>query len=57
LTAQEFAGLADSSPKWKTLMETPRVTRKLLPKADHTCSRRVWHDQVAQWTAQWVRGW
>jgi exosortase A-associated hydrolase 1 len=55
LTAQEFADLAGASPKWISLMAAPRVTRQLLPKADHTCSRRVWHDQVAQWTADWVR--
>ncbi len=56
LTAQEFADVAET-PKWSGLMATPRVTRKLIPKADHTCSRRVWHDQVAQWTAEWVRSW
>ena len=55
LTAQEFAHLADSAPKWKTLMAAPRVTRKLLPKADHTCSRREWHEQVALWTAEWIK--
>ncbi len=57
LTAQEFADLADGSPKWQGLMGAPRVSRKLLPKADHTCSRKVWHEQVADWTAQWVRSW
>jgi exosortase A-associated hydrolase 1 len=57
LTAQEFADLADGSPKWRALMAVPRVTRYTLPKADHTCSRRVWHEQVAQWTAEWVRAW
>jgi exosortase A-associated hydrolase 1 len=57
LTAQEFSDLSQASPKWRTLMAAPRVTRKLLPKADHTCSRRAWHDQVAQWTADWVRSW
>jgi exosortase A-associated hydrolase 1 len=57
LTAQEFGDLADGSPKWKSLMGHERITRRLLPKADHTCSRRVWHEQVAQWTAQWVRSW
>ena len=25
--------------------------------ADHTFSRRVWRDQVASWTAAWVRSW
>lgn len=58
LTAQEFADLSASSPKWKSLMAAPRITRKLLPKADHTCSRREWHEQVAQWTVEWVKdGW
>ncbi len=57
LTAQEFSDLSGSSPKWTALMATPRITRKLLPKADHTCSRREWHDQVAQWTVAWVRSW
>ncbi len=57
LTAQEFADLADSSPKWATLLAAPRVTRRALPKADHTCSRREWHEQVAQWSADWVRSW
>ena len=57
LTAQEFSDLAAGSPKWQGLMGAPRVTRKLLPKADHTCSRREWHEQLAQWTADWVRSW
>jgi exosortase A-associated hydrolase 1 len=57
LTAQEFGDLADGTPKWRALLGAPRVTRHTLPKADHTCSRRVWHEQVAQWTAEWVRSW
>ncbi|MES2316896.1 MAG: hydrolase 1, exosortase A system-associated [Pseudomonadota bacterium] len=57
LTAQEFSDLASASPKWRTLLGAPRVTRHALPGADHTCSRRAWHDQVAQWTAAWVRSW
>ena len=55
LTAQEFAGLADGDPKWRSLLAAPRVARRSLPKADHTCSRREWHEQVAQWSADWVR--
>ncbi|MES2018651.1 MAG: hydrolase 1, exosortase A system-associated [Pseudomonadota bacterium] len=57
LTAQEFADLAQASPRWRDLLATPRVTRHMLAKADHTCSRRDWHDQVAQWTASWVLSW
>ncbi len=57
LTAQEFADVSAASPKWRALMAAPRVTNRLLPKADHTCSRRVWHDQMVQWTVEWVRHW
>jgi len=55
LTAREFEDLADGSEKWKTLMDAPRITRRALPKADHTCSRREWHEQVTRWTADWLR--
>jgi exosortase A-associated hydrolase 1 len=54
LTAQEFAGVAGSR-EWLRLLKDPRFTRRDLPKADHTCSRREWHDQVATWTREWVR--
>jgi exosortase A-associated hydrolase 1 len=57
LTAQEFSDLAGASPQWNALLGAPRVTRRALPKADHTCSRREWHEQVAQWSADWVRSW
>ena len=56
LTAHEFSELSGSAG-WSGLLAAPRITRRLLPKADHTCSRRVWHDQVAQWTADWLRSW
>lgn len=55
LTAQEFSDLSASSPKWTSLMAAPRFTRRLLPKADHTCSRREWHEQAARWTLEWVK--
>jgi exosortase A-associated hydrolase 1 len=57
LTAQEFSDIAAASPSWRRLLEAPRVTRRDLPGADHTCSRRVWRDQVALWTCDWVRSW
>jgi exosortase A-associated hydrolase 1 len=55
LTAQEFAGVVDGSPAWRRLLAAPRFTRHLLPGADHTCSRRAWHEQVARWTCDWLR--
>lgn len=56
LTGQEFCGLAESAP-WRGMMAAPRVTRYTLAGADHTFSRRVWRDQVAGWTCDWVRSW
>ena len=57
LTAQEFGDLAGASPHWQQLMASPRVTRKTLPRADHTCSRADWKDQVSAWTSDWLRSW
>ena len=57
LTAQEFSDLARGSPAWATLLGAPRVTSKALPGADHTCSRRAWHEQVTHWTAEWLYSW
>jgi len=57
LTAQEFAGVSVSTDEWRTLMAQQRVTRHDLAGADHTCSKRDWHDQVAAWTADWLRAW
>lgn len=57
LTAQEFGDLADGDAAWRRLLEHARVTRHHLPGADHTCSRRAWHDQVVDWTCDWMRAW
>lgn len=57
LTAQEFADVSASTDGWRKLMAQPRVTRHVLAGADHTCSKRDWHEQVAAWTAAWLRAW
>lgn len=57
LTAQEFEGVAKGSGRWVKLLADARVTRRELPGANHTFSRREWRDQVAAWTADWVRSW
>jgi len=54
LTAQEFADLPGSRPAWAALLGAARVSRKTLPKADHTCSRPEWHLQVCGWTRDWL---
>jgi uncharacterized protein len=53
LTAQEFADLSGQA-KWKKLLSAPRFERHTLPRADHTCSRREWHEQVSAWTIAWA---
>jgi len=57
LTGREFCDLTDATSTWKRLMASSRVTRRELDKADHTFSRRVWRDQVADWTEEWLRSW
>jgi hypothetical protein len=57
LTAREFTDLAAASPRWRQLLAAPRVRRHELAGADHTFSRRVWRDQVALWTADWIASW
>jgi len=55
LTAAEFLGLVGNSPQWGRVMKSPALTRHDLPEADHTCSRRVWRDEVAERVLQWIR--
>ena len=57
LTAREFCDLADADAAWRGMLAPPRVTRRQIDAADHTFSRREWRDQVARWTAEWLRSW
>jgi len=57
LTAREFCDLAAASAHWQRVLAPPRVTRRQIEHADHTFSRREWRDQVARWTADWLRSW
>jgi len=57
LTAQEFAGLAQSSPAWRRLLDDARVTRCDLPGADHTFSLRAWQDEATRQACAWMRAW
>jgi uncharacterized protein len=53
-TAREFDEAAKASPRWRSLLASPRVTRHDLADADHTFARGTWRDQVAQWTIEWM---
>jgi exosortase A-associated hydrolase 1 len=55
LTADEFRGVVSRSERWRRLLAEARVTRRELAEANHTFSRRQWRDQVARWTADWVK--
>lgn len=55
LTAQEFKDVAARSWRWRRLLASGRVTRHELAEANHTFARREWRNQVATWTAAWVR--
>jgi exosortase A-associated hydrolase 1 len=55
LTAQEFKDLAASSADWRSFLEHRRVTRYDLHESNHTFARRDWRNQVARWTAAWVK--
>lgn len=57
LTAREFSDLADADAHWRRTLAPPRVRRYQIDSADHTFSRREWRDQVARWTADWLRSW
>jgi len=57
LTAQEFSEVVKASRPWQRELATARVSQQAIAPADHTFSRRVWRDQVAGWTAQWVKSW
>jgi exosortase A-associated hydrolase 1 len=55
LTADEFRAVVSGSKRWRALLHDARVARHELPQANHTFSRRDWRDQVARWTAAWVK--
>ncbi len=54
LVAREFEDTVKASPKWQGLLNSPKVLRRDLQDADHTFSSRLWRDQVAEWTCDWV---
>lgn len=57
LTANEFRQVCQSDPQWRRLLRSSYVTERSLAPANHTFSKAEWRDQVAQWTAEWMRAW
>ena len=56
LTGREFQDMV-AAPAWQKLMRGKRVSRQTLAQADHTFSRPDWRDQVAHWSADWLKRW
>lgn len=54
LTAREYDDRVSESPAWSAWMASPKVTLCRLEAADHTFSRAVWRDQVAEWSRDWM---
>jgi uncharacterized protein len=54
LTADEFRGVITSDTGWLGLLADSRVTRYDFTESDHTFSSKVWRDQVADWTLNWL---
>lgn len=50
LTAKEFLEHATSDSRWQSLLARPNVRRLELPDADHTFSRRQWHEWLEEQT-------
>src|SRR5262249_25932075 len=46
LIAEAFDRAAQRSPRWRRLLRDQRVTRHILPAADHNFSRAEWRDQI-----------
>lgn len=55
LTAREFEDTFNSSADWRAWADRAELERRDLPEADHTFSRKLWRDQVADWTLEWFR--
>lgn len=54
LTAAEFRYMVKGSGTWRKLMRTKGVEYHILPKANHTFSRQVWRDEVAEVSLRWA---
>ena len=55
LTAQEFRNHVTSSSRWKAVLKKPQITERNLADANHTFSKTVWRNQVADWCVAWVQ--
>ena len=55
LTAREFKDVVAADAGWQQLFSQQRIQRLDFDESDHTFSRAVWRDQVAEWTVDWMQ--
>ena len=55
LTASEFKELIAANADWQQLFSQQRIRRLDFDESDHTFSRAVWRNQVAEWTIDWLQ--
>jgi len=54
LTAKEFIEYSSSHPEWRGVLDSPRITRRDFPEADHTFSTAAWRTAVEDATIDWL---
>lgn len=54
LVAKEFLECISSRPEWHGVLQSPRITRRDFPEADHTFSTSVWRNAVEDATIDWL---
>ncbi len=57
LTAAEFKDAVKSSKSFQKLVHEPRFVWREISGADHTFSKSIWREQVAENTTKWLRSW
>lgn len=57
LTAQEFACVQQSSPKWREFCRGANVRQEKVAPANHTFSSARWRDQATQLCLHWLESW
>ncbi len=54
LTADEFRDVVASSPEWRQVLASDKVSEHTLKQANHTFSTAAWRGEVEKWTSDWV---
>ena len=55
LTAAEFSQAVKGNKIWNNLNNSDRMQLYTLAGANHTFSKRIWRDSVAEWTLNWMK--